>query len=96
MKLKVNEISASKINCESIQSSAGSSPNLFNANGCFIPRRLDSDGDAPSNSIFYSNTESALCYKDPSGTIYEFSLVALEGGGIKDSKLSKTSKNTKK
>lgn len=73
-KLKIPEVNTQKLNCEAIQSNAGSSPNLFNANGCFIPRRLDSDGDAPSNSIFYSNTQSKLCYKDPSGTVHTFDI----------------------
>lgn len=71
MLLKINEIKANKLNCESVKDS--SNTQLFNSQGAFLPARLN-DLDAPNNSIYYSNTQSELVYKDSNGTIWKFSL----------------------
>lgn len=53
-----------------------SSNALFSAKGAFIVARLN-DGDAANNSIYYSNTQSALAYKDGAGNISVFDMTGI-------------------
>jgi hypothetical protein len=39
-----------------------------NSDGFFIPVNVE-DANAPNNSIYYSNNQSKLVYKDSSGTV---------------------------
>jgi hypothetical protein len=49
---------------------------MFAANGAFLIARL-SDGDAANGSIYYSNTQSALAYKDGAGNISVFDMTGI-------------------
>ena len=52
------------------------SASMFAANGAFVPARL-SDDQAQNNSIFFSDDQSALVYKDSTGVLYTIDITGV-------------------
>lgn len=71
--LGITDITADKINCESVKDSTEES--CFSTLGIIIIKRYE-DTSAPNSSIYYSTDQSALCYKNEAGAIFTIDVTA--------------------